>query len=296
LEVSSFQLEGCTSFAPDLAIITSFFPNHLDRHGTVEAYFQAKLKCLLFQTNEQKALLPLSLRDLIKPLQQQGLLKSRITYFADISYDLTNLENETVFFLSNAEVIKKTRSGEQIIGCIPKNLNTYKVNWLIIAATLNLKELTLPASLPETLVPPPHRGEKVGSWQGIDFYNDSKATTMQSSLAALQKLKSSSTILLLGGLSKGVDRTPFLPSLKPLVKYVVCFGKEADALCKSLKEIGIKAERFPTLTQAFSHSISYASFGDTILLSPGGASYDLYTDYQKRGEHFIDLVKALAQE
>lgn len=293
LELSSFQLELCTTFAPDMAIWTSFFPNHLDRHGTLEAYFQAKLKCLQFQTATQHALLPLSLYERIKPLQEQGLVRSHISYFCENLPKNTEFK-ETIFTLHNSTILKRDTGTTEIIGELPTVLPTYPLNWLILAATLHLQKTTPSLHTIEQLQLPDHRGQKVGNWRGINFYNDSKATIMESTLAAAKRFPASHTILLLGGISKGVDRTLFFPELKPLVKYVLCFGKEAEQLCMALQAIGMPAFAFETLPQAFTQSISLAVSGDHVVLAPGGASYDLYTDYQKRGEHFIEMVKALA--
>ncbi len=134
-----------------------------------------------------------------------------------------------------------------------------------------------------------HRLERVGTHKGRLFYNDSKATIIEATLAAATTLKEL-THLILGGLSKGVDRTNDIALLKDLVVSVHCFGSEAEQLYTACQAAGINATTHENLEQAVKAAYSASKEDEAILLSPGGTSYDLYTNYKERGAHFKELV------
>ncbi len=140
---------------------------------------------------------------------------------------------------------------------------------------------------------PAHRMEKitVGS---ITFYNDSKSTSIASTIAAIEQLQGTNLIVLLGGLCKGVDRTPLIAQLKDKVKKIVCFGKEQSALVEMCLTYNIPASGHNTLDTAFAAAVKDVGPQETILLSPSGSSYDLFKDYEERGNHFKTLISLFA--
>ena len=138
---------------------------------------------------------------------------------------------------------------------------------------------------------PEHRLEKVATIANIEFYNDSKATITASTLAAIEKINQRPIVLFLGGISKGVNRADFVKQLKDKVRMVYCFGKEAEQLKSFCDQNQIEAQAFGNLEQAFTMLTHNLIPQDQILFSPAGASYDLYTDYRERGNHFKKLVK-----
>jgi UDP-N-acetylmuramoylalanine--D-glutamate ligase len=297
LEVSSFQLEHCQLFAPDLAIWTNFYPNHLDRHTTLKDYFNAKYKMLAYQKNHQQALIPFELAQNIihnNSHKYQGTLhffSSEKPCLHQLNWlptksNLFWLDNNEVFLLYNNQVKK-------LISLHKCSTNTIATNWLIITATLHLLTIPLDSIYMETITVPEHRIEKVATCNGIDFYNDSKATIMESTQAAVEKLQGKPIILLLGGLSKGVDRSPSIAHLYNHVKKIICFGAEALTLHENVQRNNIESSNFTSLDEAFTNAIKNAEPGDQILFSPGGSSYDLYKNYKDRGEHFKRLVAQL---
>ncbi len=137
---------------------------------------------------------------------------------------------------------------------------------------------------------PQHRFERIGTYQGITFYNDSKATISESTLESLARCSSKPVILFLGGISKGVDRSSLIKQLPKTIKSVICFGKEADTLHKLCIAQNLKSSSHPTLESAWTSCTSQASNGDIVLFSPAGASYDLFKNYEERGTVFKKLV------
>jgi UDP-N-acetylmuramoylalanine--D-glutamate ligase len=133
----------------------------------------------------------------------------------------------------------------------------------------------------------PHRVEHFLTRHGIEFYDDSKATIIQATEAACNFLaaKKRPIILIVGGTSKGVDRTLFIQKIAkhPAIKRILCFGKE----CSLFKE----CTSFATLHEVVHEVMKIASPGDSVLFSPSGASYDLFSNYQERGKSFKALVE-----
>ncbi len=251
LELSSYQLEHTQSFAPDLAIWTNLYPNHLDRHTTIEQYFLAKYQILRYQTPKKIALAPLDLEPLIKKKSPQSSLR---------------------FFDPSKRPLHHP-SG-------------FAVNWIIVETALSLLNET-----PTKIRPPflEHRLETVATVKGATFINDSKSTTPASTLAALNCFKSSKILLLLGGLSKGVDRTDLIKSLSKNIT-TVCFGSESKTLFNICKKHSINASCHASTQLAIEYSLTHAHMYDIILFSPSGSSFDEFANYEKRGNLFKKMI------
>lgn len=295
LEVSSFQLEHCVTFTPSLAIWTNLAPNHLDRH-TLDEYFAAKYKILAYQSSDQKALVPLSLAQKIK---RKKTIQRKLHFFSSTAP--TEKEQETLhhddvlFFIDDNHVKKLTHkktSSLIAVNVLPDI--TFIENWLIICSALDILGLDL-QELPahtNSLALPAHRMEKIiTALRDIVFYNDSKSTTTTSTRAAIEKLRGKSIVLFVGGLSKGVDRTDFIKELKSRVKIIYCFGAESSALYALCVNYAIPAHAFSTLDQAFEVCTQNLVAHDHVLFSPAGSSFDLFKNYEERGDYFKQLVR-----
>lgn len=297
LEVSSFQLELCQTFAPDLAICTNIYPNHLDRHGSFAAYVDAKYKIIENQTAHQHALLPFSCMD---EFLSRKKTQSNISYFmaeAPTPEQLRKVDAATALFYCDGTAIIK-QQGEhktQLIALSEIPSISFIENWLIVYSALNLLGLSLhDIDKNFELDLPDHRLEKVAAINGIDFYNDSKSTTPASTLAALKKITGKPTHLFIGGISKGIDRSPFIRQLKDKVSFVYCFGKEAEQLHALCIEADIPSSSSVNLETAFEICTKNIRSSDIVLFSPAGASFDLFEDYKKRGECFKQLVAQIS--
>ena len=292
LEVSSFQLERTKRFAPDIAILTNLYPNHLDRHGTMEHYLLAKYHIMMHQHEGQYALVPWEMRNRLRILTSRPLM-----YFSvQPVHEIAELRpQDTLYTLRNNALYKVTTTTEVLLfslDAIPAI--SYLENWIIILAACDvlgiLKKETF--SIP-SLDLPTHRLEKVATFKNIDFYNDSKSTIFEATLSAVNHLSPARIHLFLGGISKGVNRAELLEKLKDKVASVSCFGGEADQLYTACLAVKIPAYKHATLEQAFAACVTHAQAKDVILFSPAGASYDLYKNYKERGDEFVRLVKNL---
>lgn len=291
LEVSSFQLERCEAFAPDLAICTNIFANHLDRHGSMEEYVRTKMQIIRFQKTGQRSLFPAALYNQI----MQSNAASTPSFFScnEIPF---NSDFHRFYFLRKAKICMNYQTSLQaIIDLHELPWVSYAENIILLASALDMLNSSLEGftDILNQQEIPEHRLEKVATIATIDFYNDSKATIPASTLAAIEKISSRPIVLFLGGISKGVNRADFVSQLKDKVRMVYCFGKEAEQLKSFCDLNNIPASSFANLEQAFTLLSQNLNSDDQILFSPAGASYDLYTDYRERGNHFKKLVENL---
>lgn len=286
LEVSSFQLEFSRIFAPDLAIITNLHPNHLDRHTTMQAYTAAKLSMIAHQTPHQRILIPEklwptthTLRDFNR--ENVGLFSQEkpTEFFPGITY----------YWLEHTKLIK---NGIPLFNITHLASLTFLENILIICAALDMLGHnlgTLDLTVPITLIPA-HRMEPIVNSRGITIYNDSKSTTIASTQAALARVGGAPTHLLVGGLSKGTDRSALIKDLPSSIRHVYCFGKEASQLARWCAEYNKPHSLHESLESAVTASIQSSTVGDVILFSPAGSSFDLFQNFEERGTIFKDLV------
>jgi UDP-N-acetylmuramoylalanine--D-glutamate ligase len=260
LEVSSFQLEHIQQFAPTLAVITPFHPNHLDRHKTLKSYRDAKLTILKYQTENDRAVIPQTLKKYAPYASAQIY-----TYRKNHSDPLTAFLPQLSF-----------KENMNIICAVIHALEMDSLLAITFMRTISLKQ--------------EHRLEHVATIDGVQFINDSKATTPVSTLAAVHYFKDKPIHLLLGGLSKGVCRENLIQSLQFLVKKVYCFGSEALQLSTWCQQYGIPTACHTNLTSCIAEAQKEAQKDEIVLLSPGGSSYDLFKDYQERGNCFKNHI------
>ncbi len=315
IELSSFQLQPIKAFAPDLAIITNFFPNHLDHHQSIQEYFQAKLNIIRYQTADQQALLPFELIEQINtsiPCRKNWYY---VAHHAPQQSDLLNffaiaptaIETCTIYYLKEKKIYRARYHRNQtsqennpvieaIFDTIPLPDITFPANWLLIVAACDRYGIARTSILPTvaTITLPDHRVQKVGEHKGSIFYNDSKSTVWQATLQAAMTLieqEKKPIKLFLGGLSKGADRTPLLQALCNQKIEIYAFGKEAEQIQALCEKFNIPCTADATLDASWQRCIHDLRGPSIVLFSPAGSSYDLFTDYQARGVYFTNLVK-----
>jgi len=301
-EISSFQLEYTKKFAPDLAIITNFSPNHLDRHS-LEEYFLAKSNITLHQGENQQALVPIEIAHKLRVITARESPLHIFSHNRPSEEEMQKLvPDDTLFFVENNQLRKINYQTHECL--LDLNLLppiTFVENWMIICSTLHILgcDLSKVAEYAQYISLPEHRMERIiynGSRGIITCINDSKSTTVESTRAAVRMLKGKSIILLLGGLGKGVDRTPLIAELKNQVKSIYCFGKERQELHDACITYGIPSHAFAILDDAYAACIESAENNDYILLSPAGSSYDEFQNYEARGNHFKKLVREFSND
>lgn len=290
LELSSFQLHHMKQFAPDIAIWTNFYPNHLDHHKSEKEYFAAKCNIFAYQTKDQIALLPCKLLNKVqkvRPINAQIYL---------LCTEKCTKHNYPTFIMANKSIILKTKNQDISIIADTTTLppHTFSQNWLTIAATLYLQKIPLPQfqTTPVQLERQEHRLEYIGSYKKSKIYNDSKSTVWQATKEAINELNGESCSLFLGGLSKGTDRGPLIKYLQDKPVTVFAFGQEADQIKQLCNQLHIPCFSNKDLESALTACLDH-QLPENILFSPAGASFDLFLNYMERGKQFKKLCKEI---
>jgi UDP-N-acetylmuramoylalanine--D-glutamate ligase len=289
LELSSFQLEMLDQIrrSPHVAVVTNFTPNHLDRHGTLDRYRQAKQTLLRFQSADDVAILNADDPDSSRwPTRARRLRFGRdrgVEGRIDESGVSINLPGRTRRIVPENPALQG-----------PHNLANLAAATL--AAAVTGADLAAADQAVRNFHGLPHRQEIVAETNGRRFINDSKATTPEAAAAALDALRPSSgrLILLAGGADKGVDLQPFAQRIAQSVSAVALMGATARPLAELLNRIsgpdGPRRFCAPTFASAFDWAVRQSESGDTVLLSPGCASYGWFEDFEARGTRFVELV------
>lgn len=284
VEVSSFQLENIIRFKPDIAIITNFSPDHLDRYGSFSEYMDAKCRIFSNQTKHEALIFN---RDDAQVSKRVRHAKSKLMSFGldePTENSLGIQGNSIVQNLNGKIAIMLNKSNVSLPG------NHNLENALAVAATaieLGIPREALLASL-TGFRGVAHRIEQVSEYRGVLFVNDSKATNIASGLVALASF-TRPIILLAGGRDKGSDFSTIAPQVAKKVKQAVLFGEAGPVIEKSWKGT-INLRRVDKFTKAVELAYSLADEGDIILLSPMCASFDEFTNYEERGQVFKQLV------
>ena len=294
LELSSFQLELMTR-SPQIAAILNITPNHLDRHGSMQAYIAAKSRILRFQHAGDVAILN---RDDPGSWSLAEHLKSDLISFGfqkpDSKQNGTYIYKDAIWLQLGRESLKMLPL-EWIQ--LPGRHNI--ANVLAACAIAAAASLALPAiqTAIEEFTGIPHRLEFIRNINGADWYNDSIATAPERTMAAIEAFEGP-LVLLLGGRDKNLPWDDLAQLIHQRVRAVVLFGEAAGLIEKALGAVKIGEtlqviSRCNTLEEAVQAAAKLAQPGDTVLLSPGCTSFDAFKDFEERGEYFRKLVNAL---
>ena len=292
IELSSFQLENMYKFKANIAVILNITPDHLDRYDyKMENYAAAKFRILQNQTKDDFFIYwqddPI-IREQIKNVQGEAL---RLPFGLDREEDsAAYLDNGIVRFSSPMEVWEIPRDKISLPGLH----NLYNSMAAGLSATaLHIRKESIREAL-EDFEAVEHRLEYVDTIDGVRYVNDSKATNVNSTWYALESMNTP-VVLILGGKDKGNDYSEIEDLVKEKVKAIVCMGlhneKIIDFFNGKVKEI----RDTHTLSDAIAACREVAEEGDTVLLSPCCASFDLFTSYEDRGKQFKNAVKSLNQ-
>jgi len=294
LELSSFQLDQMT-ISPNISAILNITPNHLDRHGTMEAYTNAKARILEFQTEKDTAILgrddkgAWSLRDKVK-----GNLLTFSLHDLDQNLNGAYLHDGLLNLRDgNAYLPLLLRENIQLRG--DHNVSNVLAAFTIgHAAGFKLDDML---EAVEDFRGVPHRLELVRELNGVRWYNDSIATAPERAMAAIHAFDEP-IVLMLGGRDKNLPWGDIAKLICERVDHLVVFGEAADMIQKTVSaaggERGVDIHRAETLKEAVMLSANVASAGDVVLLSPGGTSYDAFKDFAERGEFFRKWVLELS--
>lgn len=291
-EVSSFQLEGVSLFAPRISAILNLTPDHMDRHKTMEAYGRAKEKINLAQTEEDFAIYNYDDHFAGKLLAKTKACKVPFSRKSQLDFGV---------FVKDGEIVVRDGKGQVNI-CpvsdlkIPGGHNLENALAAVAISYFAGIEKELIADVLKSFRGVEHRLEFCGSIKGVDFVNDSKGTNPDAAIMALRAIDSP-IILIAGGYDKGSEFDEFVESFEGKVTDLVLLGATAG-------KIRMTAEKHdfsncilqPSMKDCVNEAFRRAKPGHTILLSPACASWDMYPDYEIRGEDFKECVRELASK
>jgi UDP-N-acetylmuramoylalanine--D-glutamate ligase len=278
-EASSFQLEDALEFAPEAAVLLNLTPDHLNRHGTIEAYLQAKLKVFAHQGASDLAVVPAGFE-----LEQLPGAARRVRFGEGPGIQLSASEGalywEGESLLARDELRLRGRHNIE---------NAMAAAAVCLARGLDAEAVR--AGL-RSFAGVPHRLEEVARRDGVLFVNDSKATNVASTLVALEAMAQERmpVHLILGGQGKGQNFTALRSPVKESCRAVYLIGEDAPLIADALESASVPVRECGELQQAVAEASSRAVTGDVVLLSPGCASFDQFADFEARGERFRGLV------
>lgn len=287
LELGSFQLELMTH-SPNVAAVLNVTPNHLDRHGTMEAYIAAKAHILQYQSSADWAVLcredpgAWGLRDQVKG----GLITFGFKQPADGLIG-TWLDGERLMlFDGRSDHLLMTRDNIRLLG-MHNVLNVLAACAVAYAAGFSLESMRQGV---EGFTGVPHRLEYVRTWNGARWINDSIATAPERTIAAIHAF-TEPLVLLLGGKDKDLPWQDLAELVHQRVDHVVVFGHASEKILAALgnPQPGMRPftlEKAANLESAIRAAARVAEPGDVVLLAPGGTSYDEFKDFEERGERF----------
>ena len=289
LEVSSFQLETIKEFHPAIAAILNVTPDHLDRHGSMQTYVQAKAR--IFENQGVNDAVLLNVSDKYTPLFT-SMAKSRIHLFGFpkdgrgegkpgcyAAGDYLELLGRKLFKISDLR--------------IPGPHNVENACAASLAASLMGTSDSAIAQTLEIFEGVEHRLEDAGEIGGVRFVNDSKGTNVDSVVKALESFKRP-IVLILGGRDKAGDFTRLIPLIQEKVTRVVAFGECKGKVASQLSG-AVTVVEAGSLEETVKGALAVSEKGGTVLFSPGCASFDMFLNYEDRGRQFKALVKQLRE-
>ena len=283
MELSSFQLMGIETFHPEIAVITNLMPTHLDYHGSFEEYVAAKWNIQKNMTASDYVVLNFN-QDLAKELAKKTAAKV-IPFSTQEKVDGAYLDGDVLTFRGEA-IMKASELG------VPGSHNVENALATITVAKLRGIDNQV---IRETLAHfggVKHRLQYVGEINQVKFYNDSKSTNILATQKALSGFDNSKVILIAGGLDRGNEFDELVPDIKGLKKMVI-LGESAVRVKRAADQAEVSYLDASDIRDATRKAFSVAEPGDVILLSPANASWDMYKNFEVRGDEFLAVFKEL---
>lgn len=314
VEASSFQLESTYSFRPQVSVVLNIERDHLDRHGTMDSYIKAKRKICQNQTDSDWIVLNAADSTVMTLAHKTAARKA---LFSDKHQNIKQLMRK---FNTNVIAGMQTEKKDKYV--FVRNGNQEhricNINELPLAGSHNIRNVLATVVIGSILDVSPerirqglfsldrkhealaHAFEKVSTINGVDYINDSKATNVLATYAALESIDSTvnqkqalkRVILIIGGYDKGNDYNTLIEPIKKKVKMLVLLGEHTQNLQQVFAGC-IEMSQASTMDEAVDCAYTHATPGDIVLLSPANASFDMYANYKERGGAFVCKVKSL---
>ncbi|MCU9533460.1 UDP-N-acetylmuramoyl-L-alanine--D-glutamate ligase [Streptococcus sp. CSL10205-OR2] len=277
MELSSFQLMGIKEFKPHIAVMTNIMPTHLDYHGSFDDYVKAKWAIQKEMTASDFLVLNVN-QDLLKTLADTT--KAKVVPFSTQEIvDGAYLKEDSLYFRTE-KIMSVDQLGVPGLHNVENALAT-----IAVAKILEVPTQTIVTALSH-FSGVKHRLQSVGSIEGISFYNDSKSTNILATKKALSGFNNEKVLLIAGGLDRGNEFDDLVEDITGL-KVMILIGESAPRMIKAAQKANIPYVQAKDVKDATKIAFNIATNGDTILLSPANASWDMYDNFEVRGDEFI---------
>ncbi|MBC6999923.1 UDP-N-acetylmuramoyl-L-alanine--D-glutamate ligase [Cytophaga sp. FL35] len=290
LEISSFQLDGIVDFAPHIAILTNITPDHLDRYDyKFENYIASKFRIVENQTEDDYFIYDADDPVIAEWLEKHPVKSKKIPFSLE-------KELEEGAFLKDDEILLKItnetlKMKTETLALEGKHNVKNSMAAMTAAKLVSIRKQSIRESI-GSFQGAPHRLEKVLKIHHVQYINDSKATNVNSVFYALDSVKTS-IVWIAGGQDKGNNYKELMPLVREKVKAIICLGLDNEKLKDEFGNAVDLMVETNSMEEAVKMAYKIAERGDTVLLSPACASFDLFKNYEDRGDQFKNAVKNL---
>ena len=290
LELSSFQLDGIVNFRPHIAVMTNISPDHLDRYNyDYDLYIEAKFRITKNQTEDDYFIYDDDDEAIVKWLSENEIKAKKIPFslvkkieegaYADEKNITTHINNDEFIMPINELALEGKHNVKNAMAATT------------VAQLMRIRKETIRESL-SNFQGVEHRLEKVLKIQNVQYINDSKATNVNATFFALDSMNTP-TVWIVGGVEKGNDYSELMPLVREKVKGIICLGVDNSKIMKAFEDVVDVMIETTSMTDAVKIAQRMAEKGDTVLLSPACASFDLFENYEDRGKQFKNAVQNL---
>lgn len=290
LELSSFQLDGIINFRPHIAVLTNITEDHLDRYDyKFENYIASKFQIVKNQKETDFFIYDADDKVINSSIENYPIASQKLPFSLQkkMKYGAT-IENENITItIDNKTIQMPTKSLELQGNHNLKNAMAAST----VAKLLNIRKATIRESL-ENFHGVEHRLETVLKIQNVTYVNDSKATNVNATFYALDSM-TTPTVWILGGIDKGNNYKELLPLVNEKVKAIICLGLDNEKIINAFGNIVSVITETYSMKEAVQFAYKLSERGDTVLLSPACASFDLFENYEDRGRQFKEAVRNL---
>jgi UDP-N-acetylmuramoylalanine--D-glutamate ligase len=291
--LSSFQLDGTDTFKPDIAILLNITPDHLDRYEyNMQNYVNSKFLIVENMEPQQNFIYYSEDPVITKELQTKAIVPQKISVsLKSDSNSVVKFDGSKMSFNLSGNTFKIAQNETTLKG--PHNLiNTMSAVSAALLAGVSVEKIKEGL---KTFKNAPHRLEPVGVIKGVEFINDSKATNVDSVVYALGSY-TQPLVWIAGGVDKGNDYNLIKDEVKKKVKTLICLGKDNEKLKKAFGGVVPQIMETQSVNELVRMALDAAKKGDVVLLSPACASFDLFKNYEDRGNQFREAVSQLKKE
>ena len=290
LELSSFQLDGIEKFRPHIAIITNITPDHLDRYDyKFENYIASKFRIAMNQTSKDYLIYDSDDEVIVSYLKTHNIQSTLVPF--SLTRKVTNgtylEQNNIIIEFNNRDIIMPTTT----LALEGKHNIKNAMAASTVAHLLKIRNATIRESL-EGFQGAEHRLEQVLTINKVQYVNDSKATNVNATYYALESMNTP-TVWIVGGVDKGNDYKALFPFVNEKVKAIICLGKDNEALFDAFGTMVENIIETKSMSEAVQIAYKIATAGESVLLSPACASFDLFENYEDRGHQFKAAVRQL---